>query len=66
MGGLHLEWARKGRIERIISAFDEWGVRYVALGHCAGHKSRTIFEKRFGNNYINIGAGKVITTADLQ
>jgi len=66
MGGFHLEWATTGKIEKIISAFKQMGVRYVGPSHCSGHKARTLFEKRFGTNYINVGAGKVITAADLQ
>ena len=66
MGGFHLEWASRGKIEKIISAFEQWHVRYVGPCHCSGHKARSLFEKHFGKNYINIGAGKVITLADLQ
>ncbi len=66
MGGFHLEWATKGRIEKIISTFKRLGVRYVGPCHCSGHRARSPFEKHFGSNYINIGAGKVITLADLR
>ena len=66
MGGFHLEWATKGRIEKIISAFKRLGVRCVGPCHCSGHKARNLFEKHFGSSYINTGAGKVITLADLQ
>ncbi len=66
MGGFHLEWATKGRIEKIISAFKQLGVRCVGPCHCSGHKARSLFEKHFGSNYINTGAGKVITLADLR
>jgi 7,8-dihydropterin-6-yl-methyl-4-(beta-D-ribofuranosyl)aminobenzene 5'-phosphate synthase len=65
IGGFHLEWASKGRIEKIISTFKRLDVRYVGPCHCSGHKARSLFEKHFGSNYINIGAGKVITLADL-
>jgi len=65
MGGFHLEWAGKGKIEKIISAFKQWHVRYVGPCHCTGDKARALLEKHFGENYINIGAGKVITMADL-
>jgi len=65
MGGFHLEWATKGKIQKIISAFEKLGVRYVGPCHCTGHKARVLFEQRFGTNYINVGAGKVITTTDL-
>jgi 7,8-dihydropterin-6-yl-methyl-4-(beta-D-ribofuranosyl)aminobenzene 5'-phosphate synthase len=66
MGGFHLEWATKGGIEKIISAFKQLGVRYVGPCHCSGQKARSLFEKHFSSNYINIGAGKVITSADLR
>ncbi len=66
MGGFHLEWSTKGGIEKIISAFKQIGVRYVGPSHCSGDKARNLFEKNFGENYINIGAGKVITTTDLK
>jgi 7,8-dihydropterin-6-yl-methyl-4-(beta-D-ribofuranosyl)aminobenzene 5'-phosphate synthase len=66
IGGFHLEWATKGRIERIISAFEELRVRYVGPCHCSGDKARGLFERHFGENYIQIGAGKVIALADLK
>ena len=66
LGGFHLEWARKGKVEKMISAFKELGVRYVGPCHCTGNEARDSFEKHFGKNYIDIGAGKVITVADLR
>ncbi|MHC4752490.1 MAG: MBL fold metallo-hydrolase [Planctomycetota bacterium] len=66
MGGFHLEWATKGKIEKYISAFKQWQVQYVGPCHCSGEKARTLFEKHFSKHYINIGAGKEITMAGLQ
>jgi len=68
MGGFHLEWMGTGKIEKIISAFKKLNVRYVGPCHCSGDKARGLFEKHFGPKYkyMNIGAGKVINTADLQ
>jgi len=34
--------------------------------HCTGDKARNLFEKHFGEKYIKIGAGKVITLAELK
>ena len=65
MGGFHLEWATKGKIEKIISAFEKLGVQYVGPAHCSGDKARSLFKQHFGTNYINVGAGKVVTPADL-
>jgi 7,8-dihydropterin-6-yl-methyl-4-(beta-D-ribofuranosyl)aminobenzene 5'-phosphate synthase len=66
MGGFHLEWTTKGKIEKIISAFEKLGVRYVGPAHCSGDKARSLFEKHFGENYIDVGAGKIIIIANLQ
>jgi len=66
MGGFHLEWATKGKLEKIISAFKQLAVQYAGPCHCSGDKARNLFEKHFGKNYINIGAGRVITMADLH
>ena len=64
MGGFHLEWASRGKIEKIISAFEQLRVGYVGPCHCFGDKAEGLFEKHFGGNFINVGAGKVITLAD--
>jgi len=66
MGGFHLEWATAGKIGKIISAFERLGVRYVGPCHCTGEKARALFEEHFGENYINIGAGKTMTMAELK
>ena len=66
MGGFHLEWATKGKIEKIISTFRQLNVQYAGPCHGSGDQSRNLFEKHFGKNYINIGAGKVITMQHLQ
>jgi len=65
MGGFHLEWATKGRVKNIITAFEDLNVKYVGPCHCTGDKARAFFEKRFGENYINIGAGKVVAIKGL-
>ena len=66
MGGFHLEWASRGKIEKIISSFKQSGVRYAGPCHCTGEKARSLFEKHLGKNYISVGAGRIITMADLQ
>ena len=66
MGGFHLEWASKGKIKTIISSFEELGVRYVGPCHCTGEKSRLLFKEHFGDNYLEVGAGKTIKATDLK
>jgi 7,8-dihydropterin-6-yl-methyl-4-(beta-D-ribofuranosyl)aminobenzene 5'-phosphate synthase len=65
MGGFHLGLVTTGDIESIISSFKQLGVQYVAPSHCTGEKARNLFKQHFGQNYIDIGAGKVISTAEL-
>lgn len=66
MGGFHLEWMAKGKIEKIISAFKQMGVQNVGPSHCTGEKARALFEKHFGSNYIKVGAGKIINIENLS
>jgi len=66
MGGFHLEWAMAGKIERIIAAFRDLGVRYVAPTHCSGEKARGQFEKSFPGGFIPVGVGKIVSLADLR
>jgi 7,8-dihydropterin-6-yl-methyl-4-(beta-D-ribofuranosyl)aminobenzene 5'-phosphate synthase len=66
MGGFHLEWSTRGKIKKVISSFKDMKVRYAGPCHCSGHRARSLFQKHFGENYIDIGVGKVITPADLK
>lgn len=66
IGGFHLEWAGKSKIEKIISSFKRLGVKYAGPCHCTGEKARSLFEEHFGRNYIHVGAGKEIILSDLQ
>jgi 7,8-dihydropterin-6-yl-methyl-4-(beta-D-ribofuranosyl)aminobenzene 5'-phosphate synthase len=65
VGGFHLEWSTKWRIKGIIGAFKRLGVRHVGVCHCTGERARGLFKERFGSNYIDVGAGKVISVGDL-
>jgi 7,8-dihydropterin-6-yl-methyl-4-(beta-D-ribofuranosyl)aminobenzene 5'-phosphate synthase len=66
MGGFHLEWILAGKVEKIVSAFQRLNVQYAAPCHCTGQKAKGLFEKHFSEKYIDLGAGKVITIADLK
>jgi len=65
IGGFHLEWMTKGRVRRIIAAFQSYGIRYVAPTHCSGDKARQLFRQSYGAGYVEAGAGKTITLAEL-
>ncbi len=65
MGGFHLEWVMKGRVESIMAAFLSYGIRYVAPTHCSGDKARQLFRQSYGPGYLDAGVGKTITLLDL-
>ncbi len=66
MGGFHLEWAGKGKIQKVISSFMKMGVKNVGLCHGSGNRAMSLFEEHFGRNYIPVGSGKEIFLSDLQ
>jgi 7,8-dihydropterin-6-yl-methyl-4-(beta-D-ribofuranosyl)aminobenzene 5'-phosphate synthase len=65
VGGFHLEWATKSRIEKTILALRKLGVQRVAPCHCTGDKARALFEKLYETDCINVGAGDVIAVKGL-
>jgi len=66
MGGFHLGGENKGEIENIISSFRKLGVSYVGPCHCSGDAARQLFKGEYGENFINIGVGRVVTMNDLK
>jgi len=66
MGGFHLEWATKVRTENIIKGLEDMNVKYAGPCHCSGEKARSLFAEHFGDNFINIGVGKVLKLKDLR
>ena len=65
MGGFHLEWVTKWKVETIIAAFRSHGVRYVAPTHCSSDKARQLFQESYGPGCLDMGVGKTIALADL-
>jgi len=66
MGGFHLGGESRGEIEKIISSFRKLGVSYAGPCHCSGDAARQLFKKEYGENFINIGVGRVVTMNDLK
>jgi 7,8-dihydropterin-6-yl-methyl-4-(beta-D-ribofuranosyl)aminobenzene 5'-phosphate synthase len=59
-GGFHLVQKSEAEVKRIIEGFRELGVLKVGPTHCTGDKAIQLFKDAYGENYIKIGAGKVI------
>jgi 7,8-dihydropterin-6-yl-methyl-4-(beta-D-ribofuranosyl)aminobenzene 5'-phosphate synthase len=66
MGGFHLEWTIGFRIRWIVSELKKIGVRYVAASHCTGDRAKRLLRKEFSDFYINLGAGKVVKSSELE
>ena len=61
MGGFHMAGAAITQIESVIEYFRQLGVRKVAPCHCSGDETRKLFKEEYGEDYIDSGAGKIIT-----
>jgi len=66
MGGFHLGGESRGEIENIISSFRKLGVSYAGPCHCSGDTARQLFKKQYGENFINVGVGRVVSMNDLK
>ena len=60
IGGFHLSGTSPAQIEAIISNLLRLGVYKAAPCHCSGNEARRLFEKNYGANYMEVGAGKRI------
>jgi 7,8-dihydropterin-6-yl-methyl-4-(beta-D-ribofuranosyl)aminobenzene 5'-phosphate synthase len=60
-GGFHLVVARDEEIEKIVSSLhDQWGVEYIAPGHCTGESAFVALKRVFGERYLYAGFGTTI------
>jgi 7,8-dihydropterin-6-yl-methyl-4-(beta-D-ribofuranosyl)aminobenzene 5'-phosphate synthase len=61
LGGFHLGNASDSRINQIINVFQEAGVKHVAPCHCTGDRAIGMFRNAFGEDFIRVGVGAVIS-----
>jgi len=60
LGGFHLGGTSTSQLKEIIKDFRNLGVKKAAPCHCSGDRCRELFKKEYGNDYIEVGVGKVI------
>ena len=60
LGGFHLGNASAYQVNEIIKEFNRIGVKYVAPCHCTGEQAISKFRNAFGEDFIQVGVGKVI------
>lgn len=61
MGGFHLRSKSPVQIEGILSKFRQLGVEKAAPSHCTGEEAIAMFEKEYSEDFIRLGAGKIIS-----
>jgi 7,8-dihydropterin-6-yl-methyl-4-(beta-D-ribofuranosyl)aminobenzene 5'-phosphate synthase len=66
LGGFHLGSESITKIENVVWNTKKLGVRYAGPCHCTGEIAKELFQKEYGSNFINVGAGKVININDLK
>ena len=49
----------------IARDFKDKQILYAAPTHCSGDGTIKVFQEVFGEQYLRVGTGKVIQTADL-
>ncbi|MBN1826383.1 MAG: MBL fold metallo-hydrolase [Candidatus Eisenbacteria bacterium] len=64
-GGLHLLRHEDDAVDRITGRLRELGVRCVAPSHCSGDRARELFAAAYGDRFIDLGVGRVLTGADI-
>lgn len=65
-GGFHLLRTNDKVLTETIEEFKNLNVRYAGPTHCSGDKTIKIFNENFGNNFIVLGAGKVLKLSELK
>ncbi|MBS3813588.1 MBL fold metallo-hydrolase [Candidatus Bipolaricaulota bacterium] len=61
LGGFHLGGASPEKVQDIIEKFKVNGIQKVAPSHCTGKRAEEAFKKEYGEDFIDFGAGKVVT-----
>jgi len=59
-GGFHLMRHSDEQVKEIIQEFKNLDVKLCGATHCTGDKAIAMFKEAFGENYVQMGVGKVI------
>jgi len=60
LGGFHLKDKSQSEIDAIVQDFRRLGVEKVGPCHCTGEQAVAAFAQEYGDNFIQVGTGKVI------
>ncbi|MFC1558840.1 MBL fold metallo-hydrolase [candidate division KSB1 bacterium] len=59
-GGFHLSRHSEDEVKKIISEFKELGVMNAGPTHCTGKRAIELFKEAYGENFVQLGAGRVL------
>jgi len=60
VGGFSLGGASPAELKSIVESFRRLGIQKVAPCHSSGDRTRELFQKEYGEDYIECGVGRVI------
>ena len=60
VGGFHLFRESEDEVRNIIREFKEIEVIKCGANHCTGDRAISLFKDAFGENYVQIGTGKIL------
>jgi 7,8-dihydropterin-6-yl-methyl-4-(beta-D-ribofuranosyl)aminobenzene 5'-phosphate synthase len=60
LGGFHLGSKSEAEIDSILKDFRRIGVEQAAPCHCTGERAIAMFARKYGDNFIKTGVGKII------
>jgi 7,8-dihydropterin-6-yl-methyl-4-(beta-D-ribofuranosyl)aminobenzene 5'-phosphate synthase len=59
-GGFHLMGHSEEQVKAIIKDFRELGVQKCGATHCTGDRAIQMFKDAYGDDYVEIGSGRVL------
>jgi len=65
-GGFHLMGHSEEQVASIIRNFKELGVQKCGATHCTGETAIQMFKDAYGDDYVEIGAGRVLRFGEKQ
>ena len=60
-GGFHLMTHSEAQVHAIVDEFQKLGVKQAGATHCTGEGSIAIFRERYGEDFVPMGVGRVLT-----
>ena len=60
LGGFHLLNKDRREVNYIVERMRNLGVEKVGATHCTGEEAIEIFHKKYGENFVSMGAGRII------